>query len=134
MKIIPGVLAALVLSLASAVQGNELISTNVPESAKATVEQIAGALCSVDASPDLHYKVTLGDTIYNCDEEGTGMMANVATTVVAESLVLKKQSRSKQKGAVVALKGKYGPMSGYHFGIEEMKEGNRSALRQELGV
>jgi len=94
MKIIPGVLAALVLSLASAVQGNELMSTNVPESAKATVEQIAGALCSVDASPDLHYKVTLGDTIYNCDEEGTGMMANVATTVVAESLVLNKQSHA----------------------------------------
>jgi hypothetical protein len=92
MKIVPGVLAALVLSLAKAAQGKELMRTSVSESAKATVEKIADALCSVDSSPDLHYTVTLADKIYNCDEEGTGMIANVATTVVAESMVLAKQS------------------------------------------
>ena len=94
MKIIPGVLAALVFSLKKAVQGKELMKTSVHESAKAAVEKIVDDMCLVDTSPDLHYTVTFGDKIYNCDKEGTGMIANVATTVVAESLVLNKQSHT----------------------------------------
>ena len=100
MKIIPGVIAALVLSLAEVAQGEELMKTSLPKSAKATVEKIADALCSVDKSSDLHYAVKLADKIYNCDEEATGMIANVATTVVAESLVLK--SRSNRNGLAVS--------------------------------
>ena len=99
MKIIPGVIAALVLSLAEVAQGEELMKTSLPKSAKATVEKIADALCSVDKSSDLHYAVKLADKIYNCDEEATGMIANVATTAVAETLVLK--SHAKHNGIVV---------------------------------
>merc|ERR1712086_848564 len=99
MKIIPGVIAALVLSLAEVAQGKELMKTSLPKSAEATVEKIADALCSVDESHDLHYAVKLADKIYNCDEEATGMIANVGTTVVAESLVLK--SRSNHNGLAV---------------------------------
>ena len=46
-------------------QGKELIRTNVPESAKAAVEKIAGALCVVDESSYLCYTVALTDKIYN---------------------------------------------------------------------
>ena len=62
--------------------------------------KIADALCSVDESPDLHYAVKLAKKIYNCDEEATGMIANSATTVVAEALVLK--SRSNHNGLAVS--------------------------------
>ena len=96
MKIIQGVLAALVLSLAEATQNKELMKTSLPESAMAIVEKIADTLCSVDESPDLHYAVKLAKKIYNCDEEATGMIANLATTAVAESLVLKSRSNHNE--------------------------------------
>ena len=79
--------------------GKELLKTSLPESAAATVEKIADAMCLVDASPDFHYAVKLADNIYNCDEEATGMIANSATTVVAESLALK--SRLNHNGLAV---------------------------------
>jgi len=82
------------------VEYKELLKTSLPASAMATVEKIADALCSVDESPDLHYAVKLAKRIYNCDEEATGMIANLATTVVAESLVLK--SRSNHNGLAVS--------------------------------
>ena len=81
-------------------KGKELMKTSLPASAIASVEKIADALCSVDESPDLHYAVKLAKKIYNCDEEATGMIANSATTVVAEALVLK--SRSNHNGLAVS--------------------------------
>ena len=72
------------------------MKTSLPASAIASVEKIADALCSVDESPDLHYAVKLAKKIYNCDEEATGMIANLATTAVAESLVLKSRSNHNE--------------------------------------
>ena len=75
------------------------MNTSLLKSAKQTLEKIADAPCSVDESPDLHYVVKIADKIYNCDEDATGMIANSATTVVAESLALK--SRSNHNGLAV---------------------------------
>ena len=101
MKIISGVLAALVLSLAEAThEDKELMKTKLPASAVAKLEKVAGALCSLDESPDLHYAVKLAKKIYNCDEEAAGMVANTATTVVAEALVMK--SHSNHHGLAVS--------------------------------
>ena len=101
MKIISGVLAALVLSLAEAThEDKELMKTRLPASAMAAIEKVAGALCSLDESPDLHYAVKLAKKIYNCDEEAAGMVANTATTVVAEALVLK--SHANHHGLAVS--------------------------------
>jgi len=76
------------------------MKTRLPESAMATVEKIADALCAVDESPDLHHVVKLAKKIYNCDEEATGMIANLATTAIAETLVVK--SRSNHNGLAVS--------------------------------
>jgi len=101
MKIIPGVIAALVLSLTEGTQDKELMKTSLSDSAKATVEKIADDLCLVDKSPDLQYAVKLADRIYDCDEEATGMIANLETTVVAKTLVLK--SHSNHHGLAVSV-------------------------------
>jgi hypothetical protein len=105
MKIMPGVLTMLVVSLANAVQVKELMRTSVPESAKATVEKIADDLCLVDKSPDLQYAVKLADRIYDCDEEATGMIANLETTVVSETFVLKSHSNHHGLAVVSMLLG-----------------------------
>jgi hypothetical protein len=134
MKIILGALAALVLSLAEAAtdgalrgkrqgpptgllrynvkakdqdnKSSELMNTSLPTFAKANLEKIADALCSVDESPDLHYVVKFADKIWNCDEEATGMIANSATTAVAENLAL--QSHPNHNGLAVEGKEQVG--------------------------
>ena len=127
MKIILGALAALVLSLAEAAtdgalrgmrrsppyrllqyndkampqdsKRKELMTSSLPTFAKPALEKIADALCSVDESPDLHYVVKFADKIWNCDEEATGMIANSATTAVAENLAL--ESHPNHNGLAV---------------------------------
>jgi len=123
MKIIQGVLAALVLSLAEATQNKELMKTSLPESAMSIVEKIADTLCSVE-SPDLHYAVKLAEKIYNCDEEATGMIANLATTAVAESLVLK--SRSNHNG--LAVSDEFGSFGGLSLVIDAVVNDNFSGV------
>ena len=111
MKIISGVIDALVLSLAEGTQDKELMKTSLSESAKATVEKIADDLCLVDKSPDLHYAVKLADKTYDCNEEATGMITNLETTIVSETLVLKSHSNHHGLAVNVLLERVQGDVS-----------------------
>ena len=63
-----------------------LVSSHLTVSSGKSIESIASSLCSPTKTKDTGFKVHIGESKVYCDSKNAGLLANAATTAVAEDL------------------------------------------------